>query len=60
MMTAVPATVRTEREQLRLYAEVVTSWSRGFDTWWISQHLQIPEHVVARWVANFRDAARAE
>ncbi len=30
-------------------------WSRRFDTQSIAERLDIPEHLAARWVANFRD-----
>jgi hypothetical protein len=48
-----------ERSQLRLYADAIAMWGRGFDTQSIATQLAIAEHQAARWVANFRDVVRA-
>lgn len=59
-MTA-PATTRgraDERARLKLYAEAIAMWGRGFDTQSIGERLAVPEHQAARWVANFRDVVR--
>jgi hypothetical protein len=43
------------RQQLRRYAEVLSMWHARFDTAEIAGRLQLPEGLVARWVANYRD-----
>ncbi|WP_407155198.1 hypothetical protein [Bradyrhizobium sp. STM 3557] len=43
------------RAQLRKYREVIAWWLSRFDTAEIAERLDLPEHLVARWVANFRD-----
>jgi hypothetical protein len=48
-----------ERADLRRYADAIAMWGRGFDTQSIADRLVIPEHQVARWVANFRDVVRS-
>lgn len=47
------------REQLRNYGEAIRMWLAKFDTQSIADRLGLPESVVARWVANFRDLARS-
>lgn len=47
------------RNELRQYAEAIRMWLARFDTQSIADRLHVPEHTVARWVANFRDIARA-
>lgn len=49
----------TSRQQLRLYREVITLWIHKRDTQEIADELNLPEHLVATWVANFRELARA-
>ena len=56
-MTVSPSPSVT-REQLRLYREVVALWSARFDTQAIAERTGIPEHIVSRWVSNFRDMVR--
>jgi hypothetical protein len=34
---------------------VISFWLSRFDTAEIAQRLDLPEWLVARWVANFRD-----
>lgn len=46
------------RTQLGRYAEVIELWRRRFDTMEIADIVELPEHLVARWVANFRDVVR--
>ncbi len=48
------------RNQLRRYAEAVALWTARYDTFEIAERLSLPEYVIAKWVANFRDQARAE
>jgi hypothetical protein len=50
----------TARKQLRCYADVIAMWVARFDTQEIAIHVGLPEHTVARWVANFRDVTRME
>jgi hypothetical protein len=57
-MTAVA--IRTGRAELRRYADAIGMWLRGFDTAAIGEQLELPEHLVARWVGNFREQARAD
>lgn len=59
-MTLTPKTVGGGRAQLRLYAEVVALWMSRFDTFEIGERLGMPEHVAARYVANFRDVVREQ
>jgi hypothetical protein len=33
-------------------------WLRGFDTAAIGDQLKLPEHLVERWVVNFREQTR--
>lgn len=49
----------TERGALKRYAEAVSLWRARFDTAEIARRLDLPEATVARWVANFREMARA-
>lgn len=43
------------RAQLKKYREVISFWLSRFDTAEIACQLDLPEWLVARWVANFRD-----
>lgn len=47
------------RDQLRKYRDVIALWLARFDTQSIALRLDVPEHVVARWVANFREMTRS-
>lgn len=47
-----------QRRQLLKYRDVIAMWMRGYDTASIAQHLEIPEHLAARWVCNFREISR--
>lgn len=51
---------RAENAQLHLYADAIQMWRRGFDTQSIADRLRIPEHQAARWIADYRDAMRAQ
>lgn len=46
---------QTERAALNKYADVIAMWTSRFDTAEIAAKLELPESMVARWVANFRD-----
>lgn len=46
------------REQLRKYGDVIRFWLARFDTQAIAERTGVPEFIVARWVANFRDMVR--
>ncbi len=46
------------RTQLRKYSEVISLWCARFDTQSISRRVDLPEWLVAKWVANFRELAR--
>jgi hypothetical protein len=48
-----------DRSQLRLYADAVTMWMRGYDTYSIARETKVPEQIVERWVWKFRETARA-
>ncbi len=43
------------RAQLKRYQEVIAMWLSRYDTMDIALTVGLPESVVARWVANFRD-----
>lgn len=43
------------RAQLKRYRDVISLWLSKYDTWEISQQTKLPESLVAKWVANFRD-----
>lgn len=47
------------RQQLKRYREAITLWLHKRDTWEIARELNLPEHLVATWVANFRELVRA-
>lgn len=53
-----PAEPRVTRDDLSRYAEVVHLWRAKFDTQQIADMVGLPEHLVARWVANFRELLR--
>lgn len=57
-MTAAATSMSVTRDQLRKYREVVALWCARFDTQSIAERTKLPEHLVARWVANFRDIVR--
>lgn len=46
------------RHRLRRYRDVVSLWLSKFDTFEIAKETGLPESLVARWVANFRDLSR--
>jgi transposase-like protein len=48
-----------ERIALKRYAQVIALWTSRFDTAEIAARLDVPEAIVARWVANFRDQMHA-
>lgn len=48
-----------EKAMLRHYSTAISMWLARFDTYAIGRRLDVPEAVVAKWVANFRDLARA-
>lgn len=50
----------TDRSHLKAYAEAIALWCARFDTAEIAVRLGVPEAMVTRWVANFRDVVRAE
>lgn len=43
------------RAQLKKYREVISLWLSKFDTNEIALQTNLPEHLVAKCVANFRD-----
>lgn len=43
------------RDQLKKYRDVISLWLSKFDTQEIANETKLPECLVARWVANFRD-----
>ncbi|MBR0700152.1 hypothetical protein JQ599_09595 [Bradyrhizobium diazoefficiens] len=46
------------RTQLKRYREAISMWLSRFDTQEIADKLNLPEHLVASWVANFRELTR--
>lgn len=46
------------REQLKKYRDVISMWLSKYDTAEIAAETKPPEHLVAVWVANFRDMTR--
>jgi hypothetical protein len=48
-----------EKAFLKHYSTAISMWTARFDTFEIAERLGIPEAVVAKWVANFRELARA-
>lgn len=48
---------RVSRDQLKRYREVISLWLSKYDTAEIAKQLDLPEYLVANWVANFRDVA---
>ncbi|MFB6460481.1 hypothetical protein [Bradyrhizobium tunisiense] len=54
-----PNAADVSRQQLKRYREAITLWLHKRDTWEISQELNLPESLVAGWVANFRELVRA-
>lgn len=49
------ATREVSRSQLKKYQRVIAMWLSKYDTSEIARDLDLPEWLVARWVANFRD-----
>lgn len=50
---------QSERAALKQYADVIGLWCSRFDTAEIAERTGLAEHLVAKWVANFRDQTRA-
>ncbi|CAM5397273.1 hypothetical protein AFEL58S_01978 [Afipia felis] len=47
------------RDELSKYVEVIILfWGERLDTQLIANRTGLPEHLVARWVANFREVMR--
>lgn len=55
---ASPRQADVSREQLKKYRDVISMWLSKYDTAEIAKELKLPEHLVAIWVANFRDMTR--
>jgi hypothetical protein len=51
--------IDVSRDQLRKYRETIAMWLSKYDTWEIGQELNLPEHLVLRWVVNFRELMRS-
>lgn len=49
----------TERQRMKQYATVIQMWAARYNTAEIAAHLDIEEYLVARWIANYREIARA-
>lgn len=49
----------TERERMKKYATVISMWAARFDTAQIAEETNIEEHIVARWIASYREVVRA-
>lgn len=47
--------MNVSREQLKRYRDVISMWLNKYDTAEIAHETDLPESVVANWVANFRD-----
>lgn len=45
----------SSRGHLKKYREVISMWLSKYDTSEIGAQLDLPECLVAAWVANFRD-----
>ena len=54
-LTGGGAARQVSREQLKKYREVISLWLSRYDTSEIGHLTELPEWLVARWVANFRD-----
>lgn len=48
------------RKQLTRYADVLAMWTSKFDTSEIAGTLALPECLVAKWIANYRDLMAAQ
>ena len=46
---------QSDRAALKWYAEAISLWNARLDTAEIAARIELPEGIVARWVANFRD-----
>jgi hypothetical protein len=55
MMQPGRASREVSRDQLKKYRNVISMWLSRFDTAEIACDQDLPEWLVARWVANFRD-----
>jgi hypothetical protein len=49
---------RESPQQLQHYAQVLALWGRRFDTAEIAAIVRLPEGLVAKWIANWRDMER--
>jgi hypothetical protein len=47
--------MNVSREQLKRYRDVISLWLNRYDTAEIAKQTELPESLVANWVANFRD-----
>lgn len=47
--------MQVSRERLKKYRDVISMWLSKYDTCEIGRELDLPESLVASWVANFRD-----
>jgi hypothetical protein len=50
----------TTRAQLKKYRDVISLWLSRYDTCEIAMQTDLPESIVANWVANFRDVAMGQ
>lgn len=48
------------KNQRKRYAEAISMWCSSFNSAEIAHELKLPEHIVARWIANFQDVMRAK
>lgn len=55
MINTPPGGREASRGSLKKYREVISMWLSRFDTCEIALQLDLPECLVASWVANFRD-----
>jgi hypothetical protein len=46
------------KAQLKRYAAALAMWHGRFNTAEIATQLKLPESLVARWIANYRDLMR--
>lgn len=49
----------SDRAFLRQYADVISMWTAKYDSAEIAARLRIPEGIVAKWIAHFRDLRAA-
>lgn len=53
-----PNAADVPRQQLKRYREAITLWLYKRDTCEIAKELNLPEHLIVSWVANFRELVR--